>query len=346
MKTNIAKLLLLTLLAACAPVDDEDAVVLHDDDAVGDSLADGADGKADGANVPRSLALDKHKIAYLTFDDGPSRAYTPKILDVLKAHHAKATFFITGANIAGNEALLRRERDEGHIVGNHQWQHVKASSATFTGYVTRERELLREVVGEMPQYFRFPYGAGASWKDAILKQEGYIDGGVGWDVDSFDWDFGKDEHSPRAFAPFKDDYEAWVLNQLGKRGGGVILMHDIQWITAKHLDSILTRIEAAGYTFGELPRQRSFIGEACARDVECALADGFCLNGVCTQACSGACPDMAGKTGTRCAILADGEGASQSLCAADCSLQACATGACIDATSPAASPRRVCWSEN
>ena len=60
----------------------------------------------------------------LTFDDGPSRKYTPKILEGLRERGILATFFLTGKNIEGNEELVSRIQDEGHLIGNHTYNHV------------------------------------------------------------------------------------------------------------------------------------------------------------------------------------------------------------------------------
>jgi peptidoglycan/xylan/chitin deacetylase (PgdA/CDA1 family) len=337
--------LLALLVAACAPAVDDEHV--HDDAEFGDSLP-WDEGKADGYGVPASLGLDKDRVVYLTFDDGPSPVHTPRVLDTLAAHGARATFFITGTSIAGNEALLRRMRDEGHIVANHQWSHRVATSSQFRGWVTRERDLLRSIAGDMPLYFRYPYGAMASWKETILRAEGYADGGVGWDIDTLDWDFGPDGVASRPEVPaaYRRDFDGYVMMRLAQRGGGVMLFHDVQSITAQRLDGLLARLARDGYRFGELPRKRAgFIGDACDDDAGCGFAGGFCLGGLCTQACTATCPDRAGWPTTRCARLDDGEGASVQVCAQDCSAMACRAGAadCVAATSPSGAARRVCW---
>jgi peptidoglycan/xylan/chitin deacetylase (PgdA/CDA1 family) len=364
-RAGLLPLLLLTTFsafsafaAACGGPDDDDAEPVGDDPEFGDSLPDG---KADGYTVPSSLGLDKNHVVYLTFDDGPSPALTPKILDVLKRHGAKATFFVTGGNIAGNEAILRRARDEGHIIANHQWQHVVATSAQFRPWVQRERDLIRATVGEMPLYFRYPYGAMTISKEMVLKSEGYVDGGIGWDIDTLDWDFGADGRASRPEVPamYRSDFEGFVISRVEKKGGGVILFHDVQSITANRLDSILTRLEARGYRFGELPRVRGgappppgkFIGDACASDDECGFAGGFCLpapgggSGTCTRACTTTCPDRAGYPTTRCVRAPAGDGTSLDVCALTCgSGGACRAGlTCSALYSPAGTARDVCW---
>lgn len=67
---------------------------------------------------------NKGEMVYLTFDDGPNQ-YTPKLLDVLKRYDVKATFFILGKKIKGNEAILQRIVDEGHTIGLHSMTHDK-----------------------------------------------------------------------------------------------------------------------------------------------------------------------------------------------------------------------------
>src|SRR6185369_6592191 len=190
MRTFGALALALISLAGCGAAPDSDADT-NDDAPGGDSVPLG---KIDGYSVPPGLGLNKNKVLYLTFDDGPHTTNTPKVLDILKQHGAHATFFITGINIAGRESLIRREVAEGHIVGNHQWEHVVATMAQFADFVSKEQTLLASLTGPgNPLYFRYPYGSMAPWKETILKQDGYLNGGIGWDIDSLDWDFGNDE---------------------------------------------------------------------------------------------------------------------------------------------------------
>ena len=65
----------------------------------------------------------KEKLVALTFDDGPHPEHTPQVLDVLKQYDVKATFFVIGTRIAGNEDILKRIHAEGHQTGNHSFSH-------------------------------------------------------------------------------------------------------------------------------------------------------------------------------------------------------------------------------
>ena len=245
---------LASLLALGCAVEDPADFAHRDDDPMGDSVDVAAAGSI-GVRVPASLNLDRRGKFYLTFDDGPSGVYTPQILATLRAHNAPATFFMTGANLAGNEAVIRDLDTRGHLVASHQWSHVIATAAQFRTWIPRQADALDTIVGRrLPRIFRYPYGAGTSDKETVLRANGYSHGGIGWDLDTLDWCFGGGGgRCDRASAAYRSDYVGWVVSEARRLGGGVILFHDIQGITARNLDAILTRLEMAGYPFGQLP---------------------------------------------------------------------------------------------
>ncbi|CDE24130.1 predicted polysaccharide deacetylase [Clostridium sp. CAG:440] len=70
-----------------------------------------------------SLSKSKQKIAYLTFDDGPTLKATPKILDILKEEDVVATFFVVGKHVKETPELVKRAYDEGHFIANHGYNH-------------------------------------------------------------------------------------------------------------------------------------------------------------------------------------------------------------------------------
>ena len=87
-----------------------------------------------GLSGERMLYLhDSDRHIALTIDDGPDPNTTGRILDVLLEHEAKATFFLIGENIAGNEAIVRRMLAEGHEIGNHGWQDRMSLLLVFSG---------------------------------------------------------------------------------------------------------------------------------------------------------------------------------------------------------------------
>jgi peptidoglycan/xylan/chitin deacetylase (PgdA/CDA1 family) len=245
----------LTFLAACAASDGavDDG---PDYDMEGDTSEEALG--SPGIGVPSSLHLDKRHRIFLTFDDGPNPTTTPRVLDTLKAHGIHAAFFITGVNIRGNEALIRRMHAEGHVIASHQWRHVvRAPIDQFRTWAPLERDTLDQVVGtRLPRFFRYPGGAGSTAREDILRANGYVDGGIGWDIDSLDWCF-KNGSCTRPEVPVAQqrDFLTFLYTQTDRRNGGVILFHDIWPNTAARLDTILDHFESEGYAFGELPTQ-------------------------------------------------------------------------------------------
>ena len=89
----------------------------------------------------------------MTFDDGPSAEYTPRLLDMLKARHIKATFFLVGKNVQAHPELVRRILAEGHEIGNHTRDHPqlsKLSDARATDEIEKTQDAIRAACGVTP----------------------------------------------------------------------------------------------------------------------------------------------------------------------------------------------------
>ena len=102
------------------------------------------------ADIPPEIAL--------TFDDGPHPVYTKKLLDGLRKRGVKATFFLIGENIEGNEELVKQMAEDGHLIGNHTWSHVdvtKMSDKQACEEITKTSELVRSIVGYDTEYISF-----------------------------------------------------------------------------------------------------------------------------------------------------------------------------------------------
>lgn len=124
------------------------------------------------APVVRRLATDERIVA-LTFDDGPDPVFTPRILDVLGAHDARATFFVVGERAARYPDLIRRMHREGHTVGTHTQHHRLRFHFAGPGYVQREIEeavaVVAGILPTQPTLFRPPQGLrtpffGSAWR--------------------------------------------------------------------------------------------------------------------------------------------------------------------------------------
>lgn len=158
----------------------------------------------------------KEAIAALTFDDGPHPNFTPRLLEILEKHNAKATFFLVGESAAQYPELVEQIALAGHSIGNHSWNHP--SFPLISGN-KRRRQIRRceEVTSPYGQkLFRPPFGHQtlASRLDALLC--GYKV--IAWSVVGLDWL----DHDANQIV---DD----ILSQL--RPGSIILLHDALYVT-------------------------------------------------------------------------------------------------------------------
>ncbi|WND02948.1 polysaccharide deacetylase family protein [Temperatibacter marinus] len=100
------------------------------------------------------------KVVYLTYDDGPESLYTPHLLDVLKKHQVKATFFVTGLNVETYPDVVKRAFQEGHIIANHSYAHKSArdmTGAEFKLSIEKTDSLIRHLTAQKDILFRAPY---------------------------------------------------------------------------------------------------------------------------------------------------------------------------------------------
>ncbi|WP_426449787.1 polysaccharide deacetylase family protein [Paenibacillus sp. S-38] len=191
---------------------------------------------------PSSASPAGNKRAALTFDDGPDSRYTPLILDILKEHGVKATFFVVGRQVEKCPEVLRRIAEEGHRIGNHSWDHAdltKLNEAQILEEIAAGDEAVRKITGSAPVLFRAPYGAVSPNVRRALGSLGRPL--VGWTVDTRDW----------AGTPPKAILESVTQ---GLKPGGIVLMHSFGGRsgslanTVEALPSIIEALEGDGYT--------------------------------------------------------------------------------------------------
>lgn len=173
----------------------------------------------------------------LTFDDGPA-APTGIILDALAKEKVKATFFLIGKNIAGNEALVKRMADEGHAIGNHSFSHNVnfdwQSASAMQSELEQTNTAIESVTGTPVKLFRPPYGVtNPNLAKAVARCELKS---IGWSLRSMD-------------TVAKD--EAQLLKKILRnvRPGGIILLHDRCPITANILPALIQELKKRGFTF-------------------------------------------------------------------------------------------------
>lgn len=176
-----------------------------------------------------------------TFDDGPDHRTTPTILEALDRRGVKGAFFINGHRIhqrtAGgpeNQAVLRDMHRRGHFIGSHTFAHKDVTGLDDDGWrleVTQVEQIIRGIIGRRPYLFRPPFGATSPRTTARLTAEGYTV--VMWNLDSQDW-----------MSKSADDLVARVAQAIeANPGGGVLLMHDTNQVTAEALPLVIEWID-------------------------------------------------------------------------------------------------------
>jgi len=151
----------------------------------------------------------------LTFDDGPDPRYTPRCLEILKAHDIHATFFLIGEQVRRHPDLARQIRAQGHDVGNHTWSHRHhwlIAPRRAIDEVRKGSRAISEVIGEPPRYFRPPYGVMNlfSYREAARLGERC----VLWSISAKDWEAG------RSAATLAGSVRTLLT------GGAIVLLHD------------------------------------------------------------------------------------------------------------------------
>lgn len=128
--------------------------------------------------------VEAPKIA-LTFDDGPSAAWTPALLDGLKERGVKATFFLIGENADKNPEIVKRMAEEGHLIGNHTYHHVELTKVTekeARSELADTSAAIVRITGKEPEYMRPPFGA---WQRKLEQEIQMLP--VLWTIDPLDW---------------------------------------------------------------------------------------------------------------------------------------------------------------
>ena len=170
----------------------------------------------------------------LTFDDGPRRDTTTALLDGLAQRGVKATFFLVGEQVIGNEDVIQRMDREGHQIGIHTFDHVTLTGlnqADFDAQVGKTRRMLKNILGHNDFLLRPPYGLYDEGVQA--KAECPI---ILWSIDPEDWG---DKNVER-------EVEHIVTNA---KDGSIVLMHDIYPQSVEAALQVVDRLHQQGYLF-------------------------------------------------------------------------------------------------
>lgn len=203
-----------------------------------------------------AMNKDEKKIAYLTFDDGPSKV-TEQILAALAKEDAKATFFLIGEQITEDTApMLKQMVEEGHELGIHTYTHkseeIYMSADAYVEDSLKTAERIKEATGVEPKYFRFPWGSNNAYAKSIkeeivkrMEEAGYT---------YFDWNVSGEDSvgMPDGAAIFRN-----VKKDALKYNQPVVLLHDSasNKSTAEILPDILKLMKEAGYEFATVDKR-------------------------------------------------------------------------------------------
>ena len=200
-----------------------------------------------GVNISPAVlnyaGMKKGEIA-LTFDDGPNPNTTPRVLQILRDHGIKATFFLVGHNVERYPDLVKQILLEGHSVGNHTWTHKAIgkdmSIADARQEIIRTHQALTRIASEINKpiqpFFRFPegFGAGQTEQQNMIRALG---------LGNFHW--AMSAHDSRTTDP--EVTLRTSIEMLDKYGRGIFLCHDTRPHTVEMLPRFLEELNRRGY---------------------------------------------------------------------------------------------------
>jgi peptidoglycan-N-acetylglucosamine deacetylase len=184
-------------------------------------------------------------VVHLTFDDGPTPAWTPRVLELLARYRARATFFVLGRSAAAHPELVRQAFAAGHGVGNHTWSHRRLTGLggpQLAAEVSATGTAIQQIIGAPVRCLRPPFATVDAASAEQVRALGLRL--VLWDIDTNDW-----------LRPGTGTIAGRVLSRV--RSGDVILLHDgggDRSQTVAALEQVLATLSAWGYRFDALCR--------------------------------------------------------------------------------------------
>ena len=181
--------------------------------------------------------LANKKLVVLTFDDGPSAATTPRLLDILRDKDVPATFFVLGNMARNNPDIIKRAKSEGHEVASHTMYHqnlIRISANAAKSDINEAKTVIGGILGSAPRFTRPPYG----------NYNGVVASSVGtpmilWSVDTLDWK--------------SRNVDAVIETAMAEvHDGAIILMHDVYDTTVDAVPRLIDTLRQAGYEFASL----------------------------------------------------------------------------------------------
>ena len=204
-------------------------------------------------NQMNNIYNTKTKIAYLTFDDGPSQAVTPLILNVLKEQNIKATFFVLGSNVNKNPDIVKRAYLEGHYIANHGYSHnyskIYSKAENVLSEYNKTEKAIQKAIGNSEyssHLFRFPGGYTGGKYEKIKQKAGELLNKN--DIAYLDWNVLTGDAEG---ANTKEKIMKNIEKHTKDKGNIVVLMHDAssKILTYETLIEVINYLRNQGYTF-------------------------------------------------------------------------------------------------
>jgi peptidoglycan/xylan/chitin deacetylase (PgdA/CDA1 family) len=214
------------------------------------------------ASIPSALGYQRYEkcnqpgLFALTFDDGPN-VTTPKLLDLLKKEGIKATFFVNGDNYMGEvmknpeaQGYIKREFEEGHIVASHTFTHPNdgitvLSDKALTKELKDLNDMLQELIGVQPAFFRPPLGEYNAKNEKVLEAQGFT-ANINWSIDPLDWDDNGKKPLDYYLKPYRD-----ILSKADPtKDSFIALNHDVYENTVSNIiPEVIKLVRQYGFKF-------------------------------------------------------------------------------------------------
>lgn len=225
---------------------------------------------AQAVNQAENLAgpNDTHKV-YLTFDDGPS-SNTIQILDILKEHDLKATFFVIGKEDEESKEIYKRIVDEGHTLAMHSYSHKYSKLYNtvddFKKDFSKIQNYLYKVTGEECLFYRFP--GGSSNHVSNIEMSEFIQYLNEQGVTYFDWNVSSGDATSRAYTA--EELVDNVMTDIEKYKTSVVLMHDAEAkaTTVDALEPMIEALQSVGAEILPIDENTTVVQHIAATSVE------------------------------------------------------------------------------
>lgn len=239
---GVAKLL--TMTAAQQDETASSAGTIHSDSGTGGEESPAPDSGTGGEESPAPDSgtggkdadagdLEKKKIA-LTFDDGPDAECTPMLLDGLAKRKVKATFFVIGKQAEEQPEVMERLVKEGHLIGNHTYNHVDIRHMTESAAkkeIVKANDVIAKYTGEEPCFLRPPFGNGSKDLEKDIEMIPVL-----WTIDTMDW-------------ACKNEPQICSTVYREVKENSIILMHDEYPTSVRAALRIIDKLQKEGYEF-------------------------------------------------------------------------------------------------